>query len=134
MSEWVGIARNGGERKALLGDVIEAEVALKRKVQSLWRWRANRCVWRGRRACEAVPRGAVSLNVLRTATTPAHAALACWYVMGTVRRRPVPCAAKTSPKILGKDNAGARECAAKGRGRRAELVFGGLRCLTFELS
>ena len=76
----------------------------------------------------------MSLEVLWTATTPAHAALACWYVMRPVRRRLVPCAAKTSPKLFGEDKAGARECAAKGRVRRAELGFGGLRCLTFELS
>ena len=42
MSEWLGIARSGGEPKALLGGVIEAEVALKRKVPSYQRWRANR--------------------------------------------------------------------------------------------
>ena len=90
-------------------------------------------VWRGRRACAAAPRDAASFVVLWTATTPAHAALACWYVTRPVRRRPVLCAAKTSPKLFGEDNAGARECAAKGRGRRAERDFGGLRCLTFEL-
>ena len=42
MSEWLGIARSGGEPKALLGGVIEAEVALQRKVPTYQRWRANR--------------------------------------------------------------------------------------------
>ena len=42
MSEWLGLARSGGEPKALLSGVIEAEVALKRKVPSYQRWRANR--------------------------------------------------------------------------------------------
>ena len=134
MSEWLGIARSGGEPKALLGRVIEAEVGLERKVPSYQRWRANRVSGEARRACAAVPRVAVSWDFLWTAAEPADAARICWYVRRPVRRKPVPCAAKTSPKMLGKDNAGARECAAKGRGRRAELVFGGLRCLTFELS
>ena len=42
MSEWLGIARCGGEPKGLLGGGIEAEVTLKRKVPSYQRWRANR--------------------------------------------------------------------------------------------
>ena len=42
MSEWLGIARSGGEPKAQLSGVIEAEVLLKRKVPSYQRWRANR--------------------------------------------------------------------------------------------
>ena len=114
--------------------MIEAEVGLERKVRSYQRWRANRVSGEARRASAAVPRDAVSLDFLWTAAEPADAARTCWTVRRPVRRRPVSCAAKTWPKLYGEDNAGARECAAKGRGRRAELDFGGLRCLTFELS
>ena len=42
MSEWLGIARSCGEPKALVGGVIEAEVALQRKMPSYQRWRAIR--------------------------------------------------------------------------------------------
>ena len=42
MSEWLGIAQNGGEPEAQQGGVIEAEVLMKRKVPGYERWRATR--------------------------------------------------------------------------------------------